>query len=104
MPRALDFFTEIWHGLVPPRAQRDPTLLRHARRVIAFGLAMLFWVPVFESVYWLLDAPISSSIIGIAGVLLIGTMLLLRQGVSPTVCGNLITAVAFSTYTGLATL
>jgi diguanylate cyclase (GGDEF)-like protein len=63
---------------------------------------MLLWVPVFAIIYTALDAPVGSNIILSGGTLLLGILLLLRRGVSPVVCGNLLTGAAWYVYTALA--
>ncbi len=75
-----------------------------ASRVVAFGLAMLFWVPVFAVIYTLLDAPICANIVLSGAALLMGIFMLLRRGASPELCGNLLTGAAWYVYAALAIL
>ena len=97
-----------WHtppygeGLSRPKcaAIRRRCGVRH--RVVAFHLAMLFWVPVFAIIYLVLDAPLSTNIVFSAGVGLIGSLLLLRRSRSPELHGNIICLLGTLTYTSLA--
>jgi diguanylate cyclase (GGDEF)-like protein len=83
---------------------QDPDSVAQASRVVAFGLAMLFWVPVFAFIYTLLGAPICANVILSGAALLMGIFMLLRRGASPEVCGNLLTGAAWYVYTALAVL
>lgn len=90
--------------LVPQADRLDREASGRASRLVAFTLAMMLWVPVFSIIHTLLGAPISSNVILSGGVMLLGILLLLRRGVSPEVCGNLLTAAAWYVYTALAML
>lgn len=98
------FLRSLWDGLLPSEFRQDPELLRRANRVAALHLAMLIWVPVFGILYYLLGAPIGANVIFSGGVLLIGSLMLLRRGKSPALCGGLLTAAAWYVYTALACL
>ncbi len=95
------FLRQLWDDLIPAGMRRDPDTLRLANRAAAFHLAMLVWVPVFAMIYYLLGAPISSNIVLSAGVVLLGSLILLRRGMSPTLSGNVICFLAFYTYSAL---
>jgi diguanylate cyclase (GGDEF)-like protein len=101
---ALPLIRAISYELVPHSHRRDPEVFRRANRMVAFSLAMLLWVPVFAIIYIVLGSPICSNIILSGGTLLLGTLMLLRRGVSPEVCGNLLTGAAWYVYTALAVL
>jgi diguanylate cyclase (GGDEF)-like protein len=103
-PQIAAFFRALTHELAAQHQQKDPEVCRTANRLVAFSLAMLVWVPVFAVIYILLDAPVSANIILSGGTLLLGNLLLLRRGVSPVVCGNVLTAAAWYVYTALALL
>ncbi|HEY2895323.1 MAG TPA: hypothetical protein VGJ16_13955, partial [Pirellulales bacterium] len=75
---------------------------RQVRRVIALHLAMVIWVPLFSALYYLLGAPVSADIIMSGGILLSVSLILVRQGHSPTFCGNFLTGAAWYVYTALA--
>lgn len=96
------FLRALWNGLIPPELRRNPDLLRQANRVAGLHLAMLIWVPVFTLIYYALGAPISGNIVASGGVLLLGSLMLLRRGKPPEFCGNCLTAAAWYVYTGLA--
>jgi diguanylate cyclase (GGDEF)-like protein len=98
------FLRSLWEGLLPSELRQDPELLRRANRVAALHLAMLIWVPVFGVLYYLLGAHIGANVIFSGGVLLIGSLTLLRRGKSPALCGGLLTAAAWYVYTALACL
>ncbi len=100
----LPLIRAISYELVPHDHRQDPEVFRRASRLVAFSMAMLLWVPVFAIIYTVLDAPVSSSILLSGGTLLLGILLLLRRGVAPEVCGNLLTAAAWYVYTALALL
>jgi diguanylate cyclase (GGDEF)-like protein len=101
---ALPLIRAISCEFVPERHRQDPELFRRVYRVVAFSLAMLLWVPVFAIIYIALDAPVCANIILFGGTLLLGTLVLLRRGVSPEICGNLLTGAAWYVYTALALL
>jgi signal transduction histidine kinase/AmiR/NasT family two-component response regulator len=98
----LAYARAIWGGLIPAELRGDPQTLRRAHRVVAFHLAMLFWVPVFAIIYLMLNAPLSTNIVFSAGVGLIGSLLLLRRSRSPELHGNIICLLGTLTYTSLA--
>jgi len=95
------FLRAFWNGLIPLELRRDPDVLRQAKRVAAFDLAMFIWVVVFTSVYLVLDAPICASAVGGGGLILLVILLALRRGKSPALCGNLFCFAAWSVYTTL---
>jgi diguanylate cyclase (GGDEF)-like protein len=88
--------------LLPPELRESIVLAPQARRVIALHLAMVVWVPVFATLYYLLGAPVSADIIMSGGILLSVSLMLVRQGHSPTFCGNFLTGAAWYVYTALA--
>ncbi len=90
--------------LASPKRQGDPDSAVQASRVLAFSLSMLVWVPVYAAIYAALDAPICSNIILSGGAILLGIVLLLRRGVSPETCGNMLTGAAWYVYTALSCL
>jgi hypothetical protein len=72
MPDALANF------LLPRAALGNEDDRRRAVRFVTFALTMLFWVPVFTATYFILDAPISGSVIGAAGVLVVAVLAIYR--------------------------
>jgi diguanylate cyclase (GGDEF)-like protein len=97
-------FRALERGLIAHQRQDDPDVAAQATRVLAFSLSMLVWVPVFAVLYTVLDAPICSNVILSGGALLIGILMLLRRGVSPEACGNMLTGAAWYVYTAIACL
>jgi diguanylate cyclase (GGDEF)-like protein len=98
------FLRSLWHDLLPSKFRQDPSLLRQANRVAALHLAMVIWVPVFGIHYYLLGGRFSADVIYSGGVLIIASLLLLRRGYTPSLCGGLLTAIAWYVYTALACL
>lgn len=92
----------VWRALIPPELTLDPDAFRQANRVVAFHLAMLFWVPVFSAIYCLLGSPLCAAIVGGAGIALMVNLWLFRHTRSVTLCGNVMCTTAWCTYTGLA--
>jgi diguanylate cyclase (GGDEF)-like protein len=92
----------IWNSLLAPEMRLNAPLMRQAKRVVALHLAMLIWVPIFTLLYYALSAPVSADVILSGGVLLFASLMLLRQGHSPSFCGNFLTGSAWYVYTGLA--
>lgn len=88
--------------MIPSDARRNPEQLRQANRVVGFSLAMLFWVPVFAILYFVLGDSLAGNVILTGGVLVQANLLLLRRGRSAEYCGNILTASAWFVYTGLA--
>ncbi len=86
---------------LPAAALSDEDVQRRAVRLVTFALTMLFWVPVFSSIYFALDAPIAAGIIGGAGVLVLGVLLAFRLTNAHATCANLITAIAWAVYTSV---
>jgi diguanylate cyclase (GGDEF)-like protein len=97
-------FRALERGLTVHQRQDDPDNAAQATRVLAFSLSMLVWVPVFAVIYTVLGAPICSNVILSGGAILIGILMLLRRGVSPEACGNLLTGAAWYVYTAIACL
>ena len=79
-----------------------PDALSPAKRVAAFGVALYIWAIVFIFVYASMGAPISATIIAAGAAVLTAVLCALRWGLSPNICGNLVTAAAFYVYTALA--
>ncbi len=71
-------------------------------RVLAFNLALFACVPIYVAIYLAIGAPISASIVALAGAFLLGNLLLLRFGFSDRMCGQLLTGTAWCAYVALA--
>ncbi len=87
---------------LPDAAYRDEEARRLAVRLIAFSLAMLFWVPVFTGIYTVLASPISATIVGLAGPIVVGNLALFRFTNRYTLCANILTTTAWLVYTLIA--
>jgi len=70
--------------------------------VLAFCLAMSVWIPIFVAVYQFLGIPAGADILLIAALLLVAIPFVLRATRRARLCGNLLVALAFGTYTALA--
>ncbi|REK08223.1 MAG: response regulator [Planctomycetota bacterium] len=91
-------------GVLPPALADDEVQLRQAKRVVAFDLAMIIWVPVYAVIFTAVDAPMSRLIVLWAGASFLGILLLMRAGTPAVRCANFVTAVCWVTYTGIATV
>jgi hypothetical protein len=86
---------------LPARHHGDDAESRHAQRTIAFGLAMVIWVPVFAGLYGYFNAWTGAEIIAVAGVVCLLALLSLRIGVSPRWAGSVVTADLFLALSGV---
>ena len=91
-----------WNHLFQPEPTGNADYDRQAHRVVAFSLAMLVWVPVFATLYFVLGAPICGNLVLSGGVFIFFNQALLHCGKSPALCGNVLTAAAWFVYTSLA--
>jgi signal transduction histidine kinase/ActR/RegA family two-component response regulator len=89
-------------GIVSPKLSADEATLRQAKRIVAFVLAMLIWVPVYATIFHLLGAPLSRYFVLWAGAAFVGVLSLVRLGMPPLVCGNLFVGAVWTTYTCIA--
>jgi signal transduction histidine kinase/ActR/RegA family two-component response regulator len=92
----------IQNWLIPDALRKDGEAFGRANRVIAFDLALCFFGPIFSTIFWVLGAPISSAIVDVAMAALMVNLVYLRSGGNLLVCGHVVTAVAWFTYTSLA--
>ncbi len=88
--------------LVPAALRDDPQLRVQAGRTVAFGLAMLFWTPVFAPIYYLLGSPRGGLMIACVAVAIILSLSLLRWTRNVELVGNLLAASVFCVLIGLA--
>src|SRR5580704_71137 len=95
-------FRTIQNWLVPDTLRKDREAFGRTNRVIAFDLALCFFGPIFSTIFWVLGAPISSAIVDVAMAALMVNLVYLRSGANLLVCGHVVTAVAWFTYTSLA--
>ncbi|MEX2559294.1 MAG: ATP-binding protein, partial [Pirellulales bacterium] len=96
-PSALDW-------LVPGSLRQDEMAFRQAKRAAAFCLAMLFWVPVFAVVYYLIGSPHASCVLLMAGLAGIGALVVLRVTASAWWTGQVLTTAVCACLTSLASL
>lgn len=89
----------IWSGF-----QRDADIQRQAKRVAAFAVAFEFWILVFAGLMYALGAPWSALVVMATSVPILGSLLAVKRGVSPTVAGNLICAAGWLALSLLAIL
>jgi signal transduction histidine kinase len=94
----------VQQGVIAPCFRLDPLAVRQAKRIVAFDLAMLVWVPVYAAIFAGLDAPASLSIVLWAGAAFLGNLLLVRLGAPLVLCANIVTAACWLTYTGISTV
>lgn len=71
-------------------------------RVLAFNIALFVCVPVYVAVYLAIGGFVSAYIVGAAGVLILGNLWMLRSGYPAMLCGHVLTAIGWITYTSLA--
>jgi signal transduction histidine kinase/ActR/RegA family two-component response regulator len=95
-------FRTIQNWLVPDTLRKDREAFGRTNRVIAFDLALCFFGPIFSTIFWVLGAPISSAIVDVAMAALMINLVYLRSGGNLQLCGHVVTAVAWFTYTSLA--
>src|ERR1700693_5902610 len=95
-------FRTIQNWLIPDALRKDRETFGRANRVVAFDLALCFFGPIFSTIFWALDAPISSGIVDWAMAALLLNPVYLRARGNLQVCGHVVTAVAWVTYTSLA--
>ena len=89
-----------WRWFLPTTHSPDESDM--AQRVLAFCLGMSVWVPVSAIAYHNLGVAPAVDILLIAGLLLVAIPFVLRYGRCPTLCGNLLVALALGTFTALA--
>jgi two-component system sensor histidine kinase/response regulator len=87
---------------VPAAMQDDPQQRLQARRVVAFGLAVTFWAPVFAPIYYALGSPRGALMIVCAAAAVVLSIHSLRWSHNTLLAGNLIAASLFSVLIGLA--
>lgn len=89
-----------WRWFLPPA--RSPKQDEEAQRVLIFCLGMAVWVPISALAYHLLGVTVAVDILLIAALPLAMIVFILRRGLHPGVCGNLLVALTLVIYTALA--
>ncbi len=69
---------DVWSILVPPPLREIPDRFREARRIVLFNAALLFWVPIYSAIFWILEAQYSALNTAFAGLLLLFNLLVFR--------------------------
>ncbi|HXY34556.1 MAG TPA: ATP-binding protein [Planctomycetaceae bacterium] len=92
-------FRAIQNWLIPAALRTDRETFGRANRLVAFDLALCSFGPIFSTIFWALRAPISSGIIDVAMAALLLNLVYLRSGGNLRICGHIVTAVAWLTYT-----
>ncbi len=92
-PADQPMFEQLVHLFLPPRLRRDDAASRRAQRTVVLSLAILAWAPIFAVLYVSLSAPISASILLVASVVFVATLLSLRIGAPVVVVANLVTGI-----------
>ena len=95
--RMLDWF-------VPQQLQADTGASRQALRAVAFGLAMLFWTPVFSPIFYVLGSPRGGAMLVCVAFAILGSMLSLRLTRSVWTTGNLISTSVFAVLVAITTV
>jgi signal transduction histidine kinase/ActR/RegA family two-component response regulator len=90
--------------LIPNTLRQDREAFERASRVIVFDLALCFFGPIFSTIFWVLHGPICSAIIDVAMAALLLNLVYLRTRGNVQLCGHVVTAVAWTTYTALCCL
>ena len=80
---------------VPLELQTDPRERRRAVRTTSFGLALLFWAPIFSPLYMLLGSPRGGGFILLTAFFIALSMASLRFTKSIQVTGNLLAGAVF---------
>ena len=87
---------------VPAELQAESECRRNAVRAIVFGMAMVFWAPVFAPIHDWVSSPRSAGMIALAAIAILASMVSLRITKSIYVTGTLIAAVMFGLLVALA--
>ena len=69
-------------------AQERLARARQALRAVAFGLAMIFWAPVFAPIYYALGSRRAAIMVACAALAILGSMLSMRVTKSAELTGN----------------
>ncbi len=76
--------------LVPFSLRRDPEVFRRAKRVAMFGITFLVWEAVFAALYTAMASPRCGAMALLTAPWIIGSLVALKRGASPAVCGNVL--------------
>jgi signal transduction histidine kinase/CheY-like chemotaxis protein len=87
---------------VPIELRADTESHRSAVRALVFGLAMVFWAPIFAPIHHWVGSPRSAGMIALAAIAILASMFSLRITKSAYVTGTLIAAVMCGLFVALA--
>ena len=91
------YLSAIRRYLIPDHLKQDNEVHQRALTTVLFGLAVVFWVPVFAPVYAMLGSPSGATIILVAGLLCLLNLVLLRTHGNISLAINLIAALFLGT-------
>ena len=94
----------ILRWFVPRDLQAEKEARLQAVRTITFGLAMVFWAPIFAPIYQLLGSPRAALMIILAAAAIVVSMWTLRFTKSTFVTGNLIAGCVFTVLVAIASV
>ena len=95
---------QLLNWFVPPELQDNSVTQRQACRAVVFGLAMVFWAPVFAPIYLLLGSTRGCAMITIVAAAILVSIASLRFTKSVRLTGHLIAGSVFAVLLGLATV
>lgn len=84
------------------QTRHDADDVRQANRVSVFTGVMMFWAVVFVPIYALLGDMKSSQVLVASCLIGTANLIMLRLGVTPRICGNVLCSTAFFVYSALA--
>lgn len=89
---------------VPVELQQNAATRLQAIRAVVFGLAMIFWAPVFAPLYYVLGSPRGALVIVTAALAILMALLSLRLTLSIYLTGHLTVGAVFMVLVSLATV
>jgi signal transduction histidine kinase/DNA-binding response OmpR family regulator len=95
---------QVLQWFVPAELRDNARAELQAFRAIVFGLAMVFWAPVFAPIYYLLGSIRASWMVALVAAAIFASMLSLRFTKSVWLTGHLIAGSVFAVLIGLATV
>lgn len=90
------YYQRLFCWFVPVELEHEVETRLRARRTVVFGLAMMFWAPVFAPIYQGLGSPRGALVIILTAVGIGVSMLSMRWTKSAALSGNLIAATVYA--------
>ncbi len=87
---------------VPNVWRQDPEVCRQAKRTAMLDVAFLFWTLVYAAVFAVVGSPRCGLMVLLAVPPIAASLVALSHGVSPAICGNLLTAAGWLALTAVA--